>query len=226
MAAASYIPPKDADFRTFLNNFAALITATPAAYGLAAPDAVIIQAQADAFDGAYVTANSAETRTPAAIAAKDAIRAEAEATIRPYAQDIARSSAVSNELKVGLGLNLPNPTRPPIPPPVVAPQVLLDNATPGQHKLRYRDSSSPAGKAKPVGAIGVELYRTIGIAPAVDPDAANYLGTYTKSPLFAQSAPADKGKTATYFARFVTKSGAGGKAATGPWSAPLSVVII
>ena len=226
MATNSYIPAKDADFRNWIVNLAALITATPAAYGLAAPDAVIIQAQADAFNAAYETAINPATRTSPAVAAKDAARVLAEQTVRPYCQDISRSPAVSNELKVGLGLNLPNPTRPPIPPPTVAPQLLLDNATPGNHTLRYRDSSSPAGKAKPIGSIGVELYVATGIAPAVDPSLAQYLGTYTKSPLLVATENSKRGQTATYFARFTTKSGAGGKAATGPWSAPLSVIIV
>ena len=53
-ALAPYIPVKDADLANWLDNFSALITASPATYGLVAGDAVAIAAQVAAWDAAYV----------------------------------------------------------------------------------------------------------------------------------------------------------------------------
>jgi hypothetical protein len=226
MPASPYIPARDGDYDTWLTNFSALITAAPATYGLAAPDAVIIAAQRTAYHDAFVLASDPVTRTAVTVASKDAARLASEAVVRPYAQQITRDAGVDNGDKVALGLNLPNPTRPPIPAPTTAPAVTFDAATPLQHVLRYSDTGSPTGKAKPVGSVGVEVYRKIGVAPEVDPDNAVYMGTVTKSPFRSNFNSADRGKLCTYYLRFVNKSGPGGVAATGPWSAALTIAIV
>lgn len=224
--APSYIPPRDADFANWLLNFSTLISANPGDYGLVAGDATAIAAQNTAFAAAYTAAIDPSTRTPATVAAKDTARYNAEFVVRPYAQNIRLNAAISDALKVGLGLNLPNSTRPPIPPPTVAPALAFDAATPLQHKLRYSDPSSPVGKAKPVGSIGVEIWRSIGTVPATDPAQASYYGTFTKSPNFSTFTADQVGKVCTYFARFVTRSGAGGRTSSGPWSAPLTIAVV
>lgn len=222
----SYIPAKDADFSNWLLNFATLIAANPTDYGLVAGDATAISAQNTAFQAAYTAAIDPSTRTPATVAAKDTARYNAENVVRPYAQNVRLNAAVSDALKVGLGLNLPNSTRPPIPPPTVAPALAFDAATPLQHKLRYSDPSSPVGKAKPVGSIGVEIWRSVGTVPATDPAQATYYATFTKSPNFSSFDASQVGKVCTYFARFATRSGAGGKASVGPWSAALTIAVV
>lgn len=225
MKAAPYIPAKDADFDSWFNNFQSLIDADPADYGLTAGDATAISGSYTTWHASFVIAITPETRTTPAVAQKDANRAASEALIRPYAQQIARNDSVSPELKTGLGLNLPNPTRPPIPPPTTFPQIALDGLTPGTIALRYTDSGLGASKQKPFGAIGMEMVAVVGTAPAVSPENGRQIGTFTKSPLRATFAPADVGKVATFFGRWVTRSGAGGQAYVGPWGAPLAQTI-
>lgn len=225
MPAASYIPAKDADFDAFFNNFQTLIAANPTDYGLVAGDATAITASYNTWHASYLLATNPDTRTTPVIAQKDANRTASVALIRPYAQQISRNDAVSPELVTGLGLNLPNPTRPPIPPPLTFPVLGLISLAPRTINLRYTDSALGASKQKPVGAIGMELVAVVGVAPAVSPENGRALGTFTKAPLVASFDAADQGKTATFFGRWVTKSGAGGKAYVGPWSAPLSQVI-
>lgn len=221
-----YIPSKDADYALWLANFAALITATPADYGLVAGDAVIIQAAADAFDNAFALATDPLTRTSATIADKDAARAAATATVRPYAQQISRNPAVSDLNKVGVGVNLPNTTRTPIPAPITAPVLTHVASTSLSAQLRFADTTTPTVKAKPFGVTALELRRTIGIAPAVDPDAAVFVNNFTKSPLFVAFDAGSAGKIVTFFGRWVTKSGPQGVAQAGPWSAALSFGVI
>lgn len=224
--ATDYIPAKIADYALWIANFSAKLTATPVAFGLIASDAVAVATQATAFATAYAISSTPATRTSAAIAQTNNVRALATATLRPYAVRIASNSAVTDANKISIGVTVRSTTPTPVPAPTTAPALSLLSATFLQHQLRYVDVSTPTTKAKPFGATGMELYVAIGVASAVDPSVAPYAGTYTKSPLIKGFDAADKGKTATYFARWTTTAGPGGVAQTGPWSDPLSVIVI
>lgn len=222
----NYMPNRDADLDAWMQNFADKITATPTAYGLVAGDATIIQAQADAFTAALLAATDPSTRTSATIATKDATRATAEDVLRGYAQRVNINPAVSNAERVDLGLTVRSTTPTPIPAPTTAPALMLINASPLLARLNYRDSDTPLLKRKPDGVIGLELYRSIGTVAAVDPAQAEYLATVTKTPFAVSYVAGDVGKVATYFGRWVTRSGPAGVAQKGPWSAALAVSVI
>lgn len=221
-----YIPAKDADFENWLNNFSTLLTAAPTTYGLTAPDAVTVAASYSAWNAAYILATNPATRTSSTIAQKDVERASATAVVRPFAIAIKLNTSVSDLDKTNIGVNLIVTTRTPIPPIITNPAMILVAATPGQHQLQFRDSATPTSKKKPFGAIGLEVWRAVGVAPAVSPDAAEFYQTWTKSPNTSTFDPADVGKYATYFARWTTRSGPGGTAMPSPWSAPLVAVVI
>lgn len=226
MPQSPYIPAKDADFDSWLLNFSALLTATPLAFGLTAPDAVEVAAVTTTWTTAYAAATNPATRTSPTVAAKDAARVAAEATVRPFATAISRNDAVTNANKVAIGVNLPNNAPVPIPPPTTAPALELKQGQPLAHVLAYKDTDLGNTKAKPYGSIGVQLWRNVGAVPATDPAQCTYQGTWTKSPNRSEFEPSQQGKIATYFARFVTRSGAGGVAYTGPWSAPLVLTVM
>lgn len=221
----SYIPAPDAQFDAWSLNFSSLITTTPADYGLIAGDATAIAAVVNPFHTSYLLSVNPGTRTPAAIADKDAKRATAEATIRPYATDISRNPAVTNSDKTAVGVNLPNTARTPIPPPTTQPSLSLVSSVHFQMTVAYKDATTPTSKAKPPGATGVDLRINISTTPAPSPDNIPPYGILTKSPANIGFTAGDVGKTATYFARWVTRSGPGGQAQYGPWSAPLAVVV-
>lgn len=226
MPQAPYIPPKDADYDAWLTNFSTLLSATPTAYGLVAGDATIVAASQAAWNAAYLLATNPTTRTSPAIADKDAQRASATATVQPYAQQISRNMGISDALKLGIGVNLPNPTRTPVPPPVTAPVLAHVSSIPGQTTIGYADFATPASKAKPFGAIALDLRQTIGTAPAVSPAAALPVQGVTKSPTVITFGSGDVGKIVTLWGRWVTRSGPGGITQNGPWSAALSFGII
>lgn len=223
---APYIPAADAPFDAWSANFSDLITAAPATYGLDAGDATAIAAVVNPWHTAYLAAINPVTRTSVTIAAKDAARTAAEPVLRQYAQQISRNPAVTNDDKTAVGVNLPNSMRTPVPPPTTQPALSLDAAQHNLQRLSYRDTSTPTSKAKPPGAIGLELRQFIGTAPGTDPEAAPSWGVVTKSPVAIGTSNADVGKLATYWGRWVTRSGPGGIAQTGPWSAPLTVAIV
>jgi hypothetical protein len=94
-----------------------------------------------------------------------------------------------------------------------------------QVTLAYYDTSTPTTKAKPAGAIGLELRRTIATNAGTDPEAASLVGIVTKSPTVVAHGSGDRGKLATFWGRWSTRSGPGGVAQSGPWSDALVVVL-
>jgi hypothetical protein len=60
----------------------------------------------------------------------------------------------------------------------------------------------------------------------IDPDAAEYIGSFNKTPFQVSQNAADRGKHCTYWGRWVTRSGPGGVPQRGPWSAALDCIII
>lgn len=221
-----YIPAPDGEFDAWFGNFSTLLTANPADFGLLSGDALVVQNSYDDWHPLYLAAVTPGTRTPPAIAAKDAQRLLSDATVRPYAQTISRSAAVTNENKTAIGVNLPNPLRPRIPAPITVPGILLVSAIHFQHTLNYKDTSTPTTKAKPTGVTAMELWRYLGTAPSVDPSLASQYALVTKSPIVVGFSAPDVGKHCTYWGRWTTRSGPGGQAQTGPWSAPLTVIVI
>lgn len=226
MPQAPYIPARDADFAVWLANLSTLVTAHPTDYGLIAGDAVIIAGVNTPFQAAYLLATNPATRTGPTIAAKDAARAAATATVRPYCVSISLNDGVSDELKLGVGVNLPNPTRTPIPAPLTNPTLTHVGSISGQATIGSADSETPLSKAKPAGAVTMEVRQQLGTAPAVDPDAAAFVGLVTKSPFQMTFEPSQVGKVVTVWGRWRTKSGPAGISQAGPWSAALTFAVI
>jgi hypothetical protein len=223
---APYLPAADAAFDAWSANFSDLITLAPTTYGLITGDATAIAAVVDPWHTAYLAATNPGTRTSVTIAAKDAARTAAEPVLRSYATTISRNPSVTNEDKTAVGVNLPNTARTPVPPPTTQPVLVLVSAVHNQQVLRYYDTSTPTTKAKPQGAIGIELRQSIATTPGTDPDTAPTWGIATKSPVIIGTSSGDVGKIATYWARWTTRSGPGGVSQAGPWSAPVSIAIV
>lgn len=223
---APYIPAKDADFNNWIVNFDTLLTASPTTYGLVAGDATAVAAVTATWTAAYALATNPITRTSPTIADKDAARLAAESLIRPLAVSVSQNGGVANIDKIALGVTVRVTTPTPVPPPSTTPALSLESVIHNLQTLRYYDTSTPLAKAKPAGATGIQIWQGIGTVPAIDPSQCTYIDTWTKSPNNVSTDPADIGKIATYFARWSTKSGPGGKTQTGPWSAPLSIAIV
>lgn len=218
---ASYIPPKDAALSSWILNFSTLITANPPLYGLLTGDATAIAGQNTAYQAAYALAVNPSTRTPTTVQGKNIAKASALAVCRPYAQAIANNAGVTAANKIALGLNPRTNTPTPVTAPTTFPNLTIQSAGVQTHVLRYRDSAAaPSVKAKPAGAIALQLYATASATPITDPAALDFRGPITKSPLQVSWESGDVGKTAYYSSRWVTRKGL-----VGPWSAVTSFTI-
>lgn len=215
---ASYLPQKLSDFLNWADNFASLITGTPALYGLTAGDATAIQSVVDAFDVAYAISTAPGTRTPVTVQATIDARNAAVAVVRNYARIILANSGVADADKIDLGLIIRDAVNTPIPTPGTNPLLSLVGATPGQLTLSYKDSSvGGLSKAKPFGAVQLQLFVLFGTVAPVTPAATPFFGVFTKSPLAVDTSAAAAGASAYMYGRWVTRTGK-----VGPWS-PLLV---
>lgn len=218
--ATSYIPSKEADLAAWADNFSALITAAPTTYGLIAGDATAIAAVVDPFLAAYAVITVPATRTMVTVATKNDTKFAMLAVVRSYAQRVVTNPGVDPGDKIALGLNLHGTPPTPVPPPVTIPLLALLGATPLNFTLRYSDEMTPDKRAKPFGAVRLDLFVKIDTTPKTDPDNSLYYSGFTKQPAFVAFAPGDAGKVATLWGRWANRKGD-----VGPWSSPVSQII-
>lgn len=223
-----YMGPTDAAKLAWMLTFAAGITASPATYGLTAGDATTIDTAVDAYDAAFALGgttngerNNPATFTVETVAAKDLARNNAMAVIAPYYNAIRVNTAVTDPDKIAIGVRPLNPgPHGGVFVPDEAPLINVLGATPGVHTLVYAPISSPTSRAKPVGAAAMQLFVVVGVEEVLVPTGAVFQGVHTTTPVAVAWDPADDGKVATYFARWMGKRGD-----VGPWSSPVSMRI-
>jgi len=122
---SSYIPSREADMDAWLLNFKTLIAANPASYGLVAGDATAISAAYAAWNAAYLAATNPTTRTRATVQTKNQQKANVLSVVRGYAASIRANRAVTDALKIGLGLHIHDAQPTPIPPPSTYPVLTI-----------------------------------------------------------------------------------------------------
>lgn len=208
--------------RDWLNNFAAVVTKDPPGVGLTPADAATLTALASQYDAAYLRAVEPLTRTSPAIAEKDATRNQAVDSFRVYAMQVKMNLGVPDGTKLALGLHEDRRTSRRLPPPGSQPVLYVLSAHSGTHILRCADAGAMTRRGKPYGVAGLELYMVLGDSVTADSEAPNmkYLGLQTRQRFMVEFEAKDAGRTATYFARWVTRTGL-----TGPWSLPVSMMV-
>ena len=207
-ALPPYIPPRDADLDPWSANFSTLITATPATYGLTAGDATAIAGVVATWHADYLLITSPSTRTPSAIAAKNAAKIAMLATLRPYAVTISLNAGVSSANKIALGVNPRTSVPLPITTPTTYPVLTIASALALQHVVYYKDQlAAPSVKSKPYGAIAVQIFATASATPIVDPTLLQFKLQATKAPLAVTWPSGARGELAYYAARWVTRTG-------------------
>ncbi len=209
---ADYIPGPDASFQAWQSNFVTYANANLAALGLVAADMTpVTTAQTGwttAFPAHIVAANAAK----AAKQTKDEARAAYVATIRPLVRRLQASPLVSDAEKASLGITVAQ-SGSPIGPPTTSPIVSIECGARLQQTLRFVDSATPTRKAKPAGAMGVEIWNKVGIAPPAGEADLRFVAVDTNSPYVLSFDSADGGKTNYVWMRWVSPTGE-----RGPWS--------
>jgi hypothetical protein len=212
-----YLPSLQVPLGDWAQNFEDLITAAPGDYNLVAGDAVIIAAATNAYIAALALAINPATRTPVAVADKDAERANMLAVVRPYAVTIAGDPSVSVALKTGVGVTNRSTLR--TRNSVVAIGLALSalRIPTGGIQFRGTDPATPLTKSRPLGALGWEL-QVRESAAGVAPFTTIFSVVATKPIIQWVPNPLPPGELDAR-ARWVGASLNGGAPNVGPWSA-------
>lgn len=218
--AASYIPTKDADFQNWILNWTTLLTASPATYGVSAADAAAQVGLYNTWYAAYGLAVNPTTKTATTVAAKNAARTNASAGIRPLAQTISVNDAVSNMLKLALGLNLKGSTGPtPIPTPTSYPIFAIIAGTPGEMTLKFVDSSDGVSRKKPFGVLAIAYFAKASATEITDPTLLEFQDLATKQPFGVDTTFATAGSRIYLAGYYITRTGL-----KGPWSPVINFI--
>lgn len=215
---ADFIPITREEKYRWIETFHTSFVANAAGLGFGPADIAALNALWTPFDGSHQDLQPKENAWRAALAAFRDDEAALLVKIRRLAASIQSNPAVSDELRSVMGLTIRKTRRSPNPVPVTTPVGEIDNSQRLQHRLRFRDAGA-ANKRKPHGVRGCEIWCVIGPEP-LGPAQARYLGTATRSPFIAAFNPADAGKTAHHYLRWVNT-----RNQPGPWSATHAATI-
>jgi hypothetical protein len=223
----NYMGITDAEQIAWLLTFAAALLAAPANYQVDPADAAAMDVLTAAASASFAIggttgrhANDPATYTPVTSAAFAADLASAKGMAAPLAMQIRQNLGVTDGDKIAAGIRPLNNTRAAVPVPTTIPILNVLFAAPGTHTLEFADSDTPSRKIKPFGATAMQLFAAVLPAATFDPTDAAYLLSASKNPVFAAFLPADNGKVASYFGRWITRKGL-----EGPWSAPVAFTI-
>lgn len=215
------VPPnRESDLDAWLLNFKTLIAATPTNYGLVAADATSITNAFNSWHAAWVAAVSDGTRSKLTIQTKNEQKANVLFVVRGYMGTILANRAVSNTLKMGLGLHVRDTVPTPVPPPSTRPELAVVKTGAGFQTVTATDEATPSKRARPAGSVGLLIYRAVAEDAVSTPASAQFLTFVGKAAAQSNFTAADRGKTATYFARWTNARGE-----VGPWSDGVSAPI-
>lgn len=218
----NYIPQRLTEMVAWMTNFADYVATNWAALGLTTIDRDTIVAQASGMGAVHAAAQSADTRTPATVAAQTTARNASLAVFRLYSQIINNNLAVTDEQRAALQITIRATAKTPIAAPLTWPVLTVRAINPLQHVFLWRDSSAPSlnVRSKPFGALGAQLFQYIGVTPPSTPKLAVFVGLFTRLDIVVDLEAGDVGKTAYYYARWITARGL-----EGPLVGPVTATI-
>lgn len=214
-----YIPRGDSEFLEFANNFIDKIGGNEASYGLTAGVTAQLTAMRDTLQTSYndLLAKRIEART--AREKKDFDRQPLDAKLREAAQIVQDFAGTTDVMRQDLQITVKDTEQSLIGPPTTYVVAEIKFGAPLQHIINFRDSES-AGRGKPDGVKGAEIFCKIDGEATLNEDDYRYLGTDTASPYLAVHKPENAGKKAHYIFRWVNEKGE-----PGAWSNPVSATI-
>jgi len=163
-----FYPRRDADILNFSSNFKKRIILAPGDYGLSVAQADSYRATQESFALLYTRAIDPDTRTRGAVAAKEDARVALEAETRLLARIVRAAPAVTDEMRINLGLSRSTEGKgAPLPPPDAAPVLVVVGHVGRAVQVRLRDSTS-SRRGKPANVAGAALFVYAGAAPPAD----------------------------------------------------------
>jgi hypothetical protein len=217
-----FIPAKKANQIAWLINCAAILTATPAAYGLTAPEALAVQTAVDTAATAYTLGTDPTTRTPVTVQEMNDAMQAAVALCRG-ANVQAQALPATNPDLVSAGFPVRSTIRTPQSPVTASCDIELVKVIPNELTVRGLNPDTPTSKKKPAGTGAIQFAMAVGTVAAVDPASATEYRFSTKNPTRLAFDPSQRGKVLTLWARYQSKAGIGGIKVYGPFGVAIVI---
>jgi hypothetical protein len=209
-----FIPFNDADFRALGHKMVTGGTGHEPALGITVGQLTTLNDALEDCDNASAAVTTAETAYNNAIVVRNAARAVAEPQMRTINRLVqAKLGATGDDLKTNMGLPLHDTTPSRAPAPTIKPVLMVDTSERLQHKITFRDETTPKSRAKPAGVSDIEIWCKIGAPAPADFNDCVLVITSPKNCVVVTCKGADAGKPAHYMARWKSTRGE-----FGPWS--------
>jgi hypothetical protein len=162
-----YLPKREADLLSFMQNADSLISVNYATYGLEQSQAQHLTELVTAFAAARAKTEDGTTRSPTNIVLKDEAKKSAVQYVRAIVGQIQKSPATSDAEREALRINIrKTPQRAPLL--TVAPGVDVLRVNGLTVTLRIHDDTV-LKRAKPAGAKSAAVFSFVGAVPSSNP---------------------------------------------------------
>ncbi len=213
-----YIPQSPDAYNAWQGNFVDETSANLQNWGI---DAQIFQPVLDEqteWDKVYPKAVNPQNRTQADVTARTEKQSSYTEVIRTFVnQQIQNNPKVTDADRNRLGVPVHSTVRTPSPVPSTVP--VVDIVTGHQQHIIHFSNEGSAGKGKPVGVHGCEIWMKKGTQPENDSE-LSFVATDTATPYTLKFDTADMGIMVYYRLRWVNTRGE-----VGAWSALVNAVV-
>lgn len=229
--AKKFIPDSDVDFSHMARGFAKRLSEDPAKYRVSVEEAQRVAEAFEAFEAARLANAPRHTRSGATARRKDELRAVAQELIRDIGNRIRIDRTISAVDKFVVRVSERPKRLKRRECPQTAPALLFNGPIPwsntidGKHIILFRDNFDTTSKAKPDGAVRLELF--VDLVPPDEPVPSWpgqrwggrmwYLRSFTRSPMAVEYPKTDSPMRVVYWARWADATGR-----TGPFSKTLA----
>jgi len=216
-----YIPPSDAGFDIFQNNFYNGVQPNLVAWGIPTANWMTLTNLRIAWNMAWLKAKDKDSRSREDVQAKRDAKRIYQKELRGFIRSwVAFNPKVSDANREGLGLKVKDIEPTPMPIPDRAPDITIDTIRHLVHKLRLTDPDNPHTQAKPKGVREIEVFRFFGDTPPPSVSEYEFVGNATRFLYTVNYKKADMGKRVFYIARYVNTRGI-----PGPWSTAVKATV-
>ena len=217
-----YIPRTEAEFNNWQVNLVSIVTENATAWSIPAEQVTALVALQTTWTTAYAKASNKQNRTAADVLVKNKAGDDFKKGLRNFVQLwLARNPLVADADRVRMVITVYTGSRTPVPAPDTAPIGTIDFSVRLQHVITFYDQEAAHSNAKPKGVSGCEIYLKVDGDAPVSVDEMQFQGICSASPFVQKFKPAQVGKTAWYWLRWVNSKGE-----TGPWSIPVSAMVV
>lgn len=167
--ARDFLPSREGDLVTWLNNFQAKINSAPTSYGLTAAMATANGTLTTSFINSLNIARAEATRSPMNITLKNTAKRAVIDNVRMLARLVQGTPTVTPAQKQDLGLNPRDVIPSPIPAPGSAPQLTIVSVNGHLVRVRLSDPANPSRRGIPDGINGAIVMSYVGETAPTDP---------------------------------------------------------